>query len=229
MQTLDEHVQELRKRLIRVALVFIVASAGAFYFSQQILVFLQTDLNVSLHALTAYETFYTQLMITVLLGFLISLPVTLYQVLQFMKPGLKDHEYKVMRNYLPFSIGLFGIGAFFSYQYIVKMSLTFFESVTMNSDVAAIWGLRNTLGFAMKISAFTGIIFQLPIVSVILAKAGLINREMMIRYRTYFIVGILLVAALATPPDIVTQLLVTAPVIGLYQLSIFLVGKVQEE
>lgn len=228
MQTLEDHVQELRKRLFWVVLVFTLTTGVGFYFSQDILGFLQTDLNVALHTLMAYEAFYTQLMISMLVGFFISLPVILYQVLKFAKPGLKDYEYRVMRNYLPFSVILFIIGAVFSYQFIVKTSLAFFQRTTAAADVASVWGLKNTLGFAMKLSGLTGVIFQLPIVAIILAKAGIIDQEMMRTYRAYFIVGLLLVSALATPPDIITQLLVTAPVIGLYQLSIFLVGKVQE-
>lgn len=228
MQTVEQHVQELRKRLFYILAFFGLGTGVSFYYSQGILSFLQTDLNVTLHALTAYETFYTQLMIAMLLGFLIALPVTLYQILKFIEPGLKEKEYKIARNYLPWSIILFGIGAVFSYEYIVKASLAFFESTTASAGVGAVWGLQNTLGFALKISAFTGIVFQLPIVSVVLAKAGILDKQMMLKYRAYFIVGILLVAALATPPDVVTQLMVTAPVIGLYQISIFLVGRIEE-
>jgi sec-independent protein translocase protein TatC len=72
-----------------------------------------------------------------------------------------------------------------------------------------------------------GIIFQLPIAAVVLGKAGLINQEMMRKYRSYFIIAILIFSALATPPDMISQALVTLPVIGLYQLSIYLVGKVK--
>lgn len=227
MEKFEDHVRELRKRLVRVVAIFTLATGISFYYSQNVLSFLQTDLGVSLNALTAYEAFYTQLMIAMLLGFFIGLPYTLYQALKFTKPGLKPEEYKVLRNYLPFSILLFGVGAVFAYQYVVKTSLDFFQRTTQAADVASVWGLKNTLGFAMKISAFTGLIFQLPILAVVLAKAGMINKQMMIRYRTYFIVGILVMAALATPPDVVTQILVTMPVIGLYQISIFLVGRVE--
>lgn len=228
MQTIEHHVKELKRRFWYVLVFFGVGTGASFYYSQRILNFLQTDLNVTLHALTAYETFYTQLMIAMILGFLIALPVTLYQLLKFLKPGLKDAEYKVVRDYLPFSVILFGVGAIFSYEYIVKTSIVFFQDTTAAANVGAVWGLKNTLGFAMKISAFTGIAFQLPIISMVLAKAGLIDKRMMIKYRPYVIVGILLVAAIATPPDIITQVLVTSPVVGLYQASIFLVGRLDK-
>jgi len=228
MQTLEKHIQELRARVLWILAFFGGSTALSFYYSKNILSFLQTDLNVALHALTAYETFYTQLMIAMVVGFFLSLPVVLYQLLKFSEPGLKPREYKLLRNYLPFSVLLFGIGAVFSYQYVVKTSLSFFQASTVATDVTSVWGLKSTLGFAMKLSGFTGVVFQLPIIAVILAKTGLINKNMMVKYRSYFIIGILLCAALATPPDILTQILVTVPVIGLYQLSIFLVGTLEK-
>lgn len=226
-QSLEQHLKELRKRVFRSLLAFVVASGAVFYFSSDILNWMQADLGFKLNALTAYEVFYTELMIALLGGFLLALPVIIYQLLKFVEPGLRENEYRAMRNYLPFSIALFLIGFWFSYNFIVKTSLNFFQSVTSSAEVTAVWGLQNTLGFALKLSAFTGIIFQLPIVAVVLGRAGIIDREMMIKYRNYFIVSILLAAAIATPPDLVTQVLVTAPVIGLYQLSIFLVGRIE--
>ncbi len=228
MQTLQDHVRELRKRLKVAGAFFLLAVGVCFYFSSQVLNWLQSDLGFALHALTAYEVLYTELMIAFLGGFLFSLPIVLYEIIAFMRPGLKEKEYLVMRNYLPFSVILFVGGAVFAYSYIVKASLAFFNSTTESANVAAVWGLQNTVGFALRISAFTGIIFQLPIVSVLLARAGLLNVDMMKRYRSYFIVSILVISALATPPDLISQALVTGPVIGLYQISILLVSRFED-
>ncbi|MBC5792501.1 MAG: twin-arginine translocase subunit TatC [Nanohaloarchaea archaeon] len=227
MQQLEDHVIELRRRLIRISISLVIATALSFYFSPDILIWLQNDLSVEVHALKAFETFYTELMIALILGFFISLPYTIYQIIKFMKPGLKEREYKVMRNYLPFSIILFLGGAVFAYEFVIKASFAFFEGVGQSAGVTSVWGLKNTLGFAMKISGFTGVFFQLPIVSVVLARAGILESEMMVKYRNYFIVAVLLFSAMATPPDLITQILITLPVIGLYQVSIFLVGKIQ--
>lgn len=225
METFEDHLEELRSRLVRVVFVLVIGTAATFYFSEPILVWLQNDLAVELNALYAYEAFYTQLMISLLGGFLITLPYTCYEFLQFMKPGLTDFEYHVIRNYLPFSVILFLGGAAFAYNYVVKMSLDFFQGATAGAQVNSVWGLQNTIGFALKLSAFTGIMFQLPIVALILGKAGIIDSEMMKNYRNYFFVGVLLMAAMATPPDIITQIIVTSPVIILYQLSIWLVER----
>jgi len=228
MDSFEDHVHELRNRLFRVVLGLVLATAGAFYYSPDILDWLQKDLSVEVHALKAFEVFYTELMIALILGFFISLPFTLYEILKFMRPGLKDREYKTMRNYLPLSVLLFILGAAFAYQFAVKSALGFFQAVGADAAVTSVWGLKNTLGFAMKISGFTGIFFQLPIVSLVLAKAGVLNSRQMIEYRSYFFVAVLISSAIATPPDILTQILITLPVIGLYQISIYLVGKIED-
>ncbi|MFB6158866.1 MAG: twin-arginine translocase subunit TatC [Candidatus Nanohalobium sp.] len=227
-QQLEHHVAELRWRLKHSFIVLVVLTAVAFYFSPQMLTWLQHDLTMELNALVAYEVLYTRLMMSVLAGVLMSLPVLMYHGIKFAQPGLKPEEYRVLRNYLPMSVILFVAGAVFAYQVIVKSSLDFFQSVTTGSGVEAVWGLQNTLGFALKLSAFTGIMFQLPIAALVLAKAGLIDRESMIQYRSYFMVAVLLLAAVATPPDIVTQVMLTVPVMGLYQLSIFLVDRTEK-
>jgi sec-independent protein translocase protein TatC len=220
----SRHLEELRWRLKHTALVFVILSVFGFYFSNNVINFLQSDLQISLHALTAYEVLYTQISISLLAGLVFSLPVLAYHSMKFAKPGLKSKEYLVLRNYLPFSILLFVIGAVFSYEVIVKYSLQFFQSATSRADVAAIWGLQSTLSFSLRLSVFTGLIFQLPIMSLVLSKAGLLDSSLMKEYRAHFIIVILLISAVATPPDLLTQVMVTAPVLGLYQLSVWLVS-----
>jgi sec-independent protein translocase protein TatC len=222
-QSFSRHLAELRQRLKHLSIVFIVLTAVSFYYSGAVIEFLQKDLSVSLNALKAYEVLYTEISIALLMGFLLSLPVFIYQGLKFAEPGLKRSEYKILRNYIPFSIILFATGAVFAYSVIVKYSLQFFQSVTSTADIAALWGLQSTVSFALRLSALTGVIFQLPIVALILAKAGLIDASKMKKYRAHFMIAVLLLAAVSTPPDIITQLLVTAPVLLLYQLSIWLV------
>lgn len=221
------HLQELKERLKHSFIILTVLTAFSFYFSSDILQWIQEDLSVTLHALKAYEALFTQLLIAVLFGFFLSLPVILYQALKFVKPGLTDREYSLLRNYLPFSVLLFIGGAVFAYQFIVKSALNFFRSTVSGTGVQAVWGLQNTIGFALKLSAYTGVMFQLPIVSLILAKAGVINSGMMREYRAHFSVAVLLLSAVATPPDIISQVLLTVPVILLYHLSIFLVGRIE--
>jgi sec-independent protein translocase protein TatC len=225
-QSFDQHLDELRDRLKIVSVFFVLSAAGGFLFSKIILQWLQTDLGVGLNALVAYEVLYTQLLVSLLIGGVVAVPLLFYQLLRFSRPGLKEEEYLLLRNYLPFSVLLFGVGSVFAYEFVVKSALQFFQASTQASSVEAVWGLRSTIGFALRLSALTGVLFQLPIVSVVLAKAGLLNSGMMRQYRSHFIITVLIISAAATPPDILTQLLVTIPVIGLYQLSTWLVAKI---
>lgn len=224
-QPLEEHLQEMRKRLRNSLVILVLAGSVSFVYSSDILTWIQADLSLSLHALTAYEVFYTRITIAILTGLVISLPFIVFEFLKFAKPGLKDREYRIIRNYLPFSILLFVGGAVFSYEYVVKSALSFFDTMTTGSEVTAVWGLQDTVGFVVKLSSFSGLMFQLPVVSVVLASAGVINQRMMREYRPHVFVGVLILAAVSTPPDVITQVLVTLPVVALYQFSIWLVGK----
>ena len=107
MSRFEHHLRELRKRMVYTAIFTVIATFAIFYKSSEILAFLQTDLGFTLNALKAYEVFYTQVMIAIIFGIVISLPIIVYQALKFAEPGLTRTEYKALRNYLPFSIGLF--------------------------------------------------------------------------------------------------------------------------
>ena len=109
MQGMERHLDELRNRLKVTSVFFVSSIALSFYFSSDVLKWVQADLGFDLFALSAYEVLYTELMLAFLGGFLISLPFILYQVLAFARPGLKEKEYRAMRNYPPFSVILFVI------------------------------------------------------------------------------------------------------------------------
>lgn len=227
MKAVEPHIQEMRRRLLRVFAAFFVTAAAAFYYSSDILTWMQHDLDLGLNALAAYEVIYTQLFLAALLGMIITLPYSLYHLLRFLKPGLKPKEYRVLRNYMPLFVILFFGGALFSYNFVVKASLQFFHDMTVSSGVDAVWGLQNTILFAVKISALTGILFQLPIIAAVLSRAGLITAAQMKANRAYVAVAVLIIAAVATPPDVITQILITVPVLLLYQLSIYLVARME--
>lgn len=219
------HLRELKNRLKHWLVVFTVLTALALYFSGDVLSWVQADLQIPLHALTAYEALYTRIGIGLLLGFLLAMPVLLYQLLKFAEPGLKPEEYKLLRNYIPMSLVLFVAGGVFSYLYVVRFSLRFFQRYTEAAGVEAVWGLQNTVGFALKLSTLAGLLFQLPIAAMVLAKAGIISAADMKNYRMHFFILVLVLSAFATPPDFVTQILVAVPIMILYQFSVFIVSK----
>ncbi len=226
-QDLADHWQELRGRLVRTGLFFTVATVAGLWFSGDILAWVQQDLAVDLYALTVYEAVTTRIMIGVLVGMVATLPVLLVELLRFARPGLTAREYRVVRNVLPLSLLLFAAGSVFAYMAIVANALPFFAAVTRGAEVAAVWGLRTTVGFVLKVSVLTGLLFQVPVAAAVLGSLGLVTAAGMRRYRVHVVVAVLVVAAVATPPDIITQVLVTVPVIGLYEASILLVARLE--
>jgi len=106
--------------------------------------------------------------------------------------------------------------------------LQFFQSFTASADVISVWGLRATISFVLRISALTGSLFQLPVIAAVLALVGLLRSDQMRQYRNHFIIAILVLAAVTTPPDVLTQILIVGPVTGLYQVSIWLVERIED-
>lgn len=219
----ETHFRELTNRLNHIAIVLFVFSVLGWFASELILQYIQSSLEVELHAVQVYEVIYARLNIAVIFGLALTLPVLCYQLLLFAKPGLTSHEYTTLRNFLPLSLLLFTLGSVFAYVFVISTALNFLHARTILAGINPIWGLGNTIGFIVRTSALTGILFQIPIFIAILNRLSIINREILEKYRAYFIVFVLFVSALATPPDIITQILITLPVILLYEISLRLI------
>jgi len=107
-----------------------------------------------------------------------------------------------------------------AYQVVFRNAVNFFVEFTQGANIEVVWGLQNTLMLGLRISLVTGFLFQLPLLVIILKKAGLVTIDQLKEYRPYVIVGVLLIAAFATPPDLLTQIFITLPIILLYEMSI---------
>lgn len=220
LKSFEDHFQDLKASVKHTFIVFSVLTVFFFIISDQVIVLMQEDIQVGLHGLTPFEVFNVRMSMAGILGLVFSLPVLIYSFVSFAKPGLKDREYKILRNSLPFSYILFVGGSIFAYQVIFKNAINFFITYTQGSNVAVIWGLQNTLMLGLRISLITGFLFQLPLLVLILEKAGLVTVKQLKQYRPYVVVAVLVIAAVATPPDLVTQVLITLPIILLYEISV---------
>ena len=217
------HFRELKSRLKHSAIVFVFLCGLGWFVSDHLLVFIQNDLAVELHAVRVYEVIYARLNIAFMFGLAFTLPVLCYQLLNFAKPGLTKTEYRYLRNFLPLSFVLFVLGSVFAYVFVISSALNFFYGQTLVSGIQPIWSLSNTIGFIVRISALTGLLFQVPIFIYILNSLGVVDKRKLKLYRPYFVVSVLFVSALATPPDIITQVLITLPVILLYEITLRLI------
>lgn len=226
LKPFEQHFTELKASVKHSLIVFILLAAFFFAVSEGILSLMQQDLEIGLHGLSPFEVFNVRLSISAILGLMFSIPVILYSFIGFAKPGLTSKEYKVLKYSFPLSYLLFVGGSVFAYQFIFKNAVNFFLGYTQGSEVAVVWGLQNTLMLGARISIITGILFQLPLIVAILEKGGLVTVQQLKEYRAYVIVAVLIIAAVATPPDLITQVGITLPIIALYELSVRIVERI---
>lgn len=136
----ETHFRELTSRLKHTAIVLLVFSTLGWFASEQILQYIQSSLEVELHAVQVYEVIYARLNIAVIFGLAMTLPVLFYQLLQFAKPGLTKHEYTTLRDFLPLSFLLFILGSIFAYVFVISTALNFFHTRTVIAGITPIWG-----------------------------------------------------------------------------------------
>ncbi|OAN78173.1 twin arginine-targeting protein translocase TatC [Sulfitobacter sp. EhC04] len=251
---LIEHLAELRTRLIRSVLAFIVGMVICFSFGSAILDFLLVPIEKTMRNLgnpnpvmqytAPQEYFFTLIRISMVGGLAISFPVIATQLWRFVAPGLYKNEKNAFLPFLVASPALFLLGAAFAHYVVVPLAMQFFlgfsdaasyltalvvEGDARKSGIDIVFNgkVNESLDITLKMIVAFGLCFQLPVLLTLMGKAGLVSTEGLRNVRKYAVVGILLLAALVTPPDVVTQLILFVVVYGLYEVSIFLVSRVE--
>jgi sec-independent protein translocase protein TatC len=230
-----DHLIELRTRLIYSMIAFVIAFAVCYYFSKQIYSFLAQPLADILHEKTGQErrmiftalteAFFTYLKVAMFGAAFISFPITVTQLWLFVAPGLYRSEKKALLPFLMATPVLFLLGASLAYYVIFPMAWRFFLSFEIPAGEGGLPILLEAkvseyLGLVMKLIFAFGIAFQLPVGLTLLAKVGIIGSAGLKKYRRYSYVGMFIVAAILTPPDIISQLGLAVPLIALYELSV---------
>lgn len=174
-------------------------------------------------ALKPTETFMLSMKLSFFAGIVVSFPLLLLFILQFVLPGLHQHEQKVMWPALAIGFGLFLFGVFFAYYFVLPRALTFFFEWSSKLGVSNDWRIGEYITFATQFTLLFGLSFELPVVVMVFVKIGLLTHEAMRRTRSYAILAIVVVAAIITPtPDAFTLCLMAGPMILLYELCIWL-------
>jgi sec-independent protein translocase protein TatC len=164
--------------------------------------------------------FQMHLWVSLVAGIIIAFPYVFWEIWRFIQPGLHENERKNSRGVILFTTVLFILGVLFGYYIIVPLSVQFLGTYTVSSEIFNRIDLTSYISMVSSVTLATGILFQLPIVVYFLSKIGVVTPELLKTYRRHAIVGILLLSAIITPPDIASQILVTLPVLILYQISI---------
>jgi len=221
-----DHLEELRWRIIKALISVVVFTVAAFSFSDFILEWMllpaeHVSVPLSLQVLKVQAIFIIKLEIALIVGIILSLPVILYQIWLFVAPGLHDKEKKYIWPLIFFAMLSFLTGGAFAYFVIVPYTLDFFLGLAP-SNVANNIAIDFYFGFLLRLILVFGIVFELPVLSVILSKLGLITPAFLRKYRRHAIVIFFVGAAILTPPDPTTQVLLAIPLVLLYEVTIFI-------
>lgn len=231
------HLEELRKRLI---ICFVAVGIGfvlSYFFSKEIFELLSKPLLKVMPegqkmVFTALpEAFLTYLKIALVSGIILASPIIFYQIWMFITPGLHETEKQYVLPFVAFSTLFFVGGTLFGYFVVFPWGFKFFMGFT-SDYIRPLPSIREYLSFSLKLLIAFGIVFQLPLFSLFLSKLGIVDAKMLRSKQKYAILLIFIVAAVVTPPDVATQLMMAGPLIVLYEIGIWVAkvfGKKKEE
>ncbi len=251
---LIEHLTELRSRLIKSVIGFLIGMVIAFSFAEPIFNFLTEPLcsvlnergqDCGLVFIKAQEGFFVAIRISLLGGFALSFPYIANQLWRFVAPGLYKSEKGAFLPFLIASPFMFFLGGAFAFYVVTPLAFDFFLGFqqlgsggqeaaegTLSSPVPSVifqGSAEEYLALTIKFIVAFGLCFQLPVLLTLMGKAGLVSSQGLGAVRKYAVVGILVLAAVVTPPDVITQVILFSVVYGLYEISILLVRRVERK
>ncbi len=243
-----EHLEELRWRLVRSAIAVILIGIVIWTFQEWIMnnVFMSMkkkdffsfrimcdylgtcveDIPVQLQSMTVSGQFGYALMMSFMGGLVMGFPFIFYQIWAFLKPGLKFGEKKMAKGIVFYVSFLFFLGILFGYFVVAPLSIQFFGSYQISSEIRNDFTISSYMSMILSTVFYTGIFFLLPVVTYILTRIGVLTPDFLIKYRKHAIVGILILSAIITPPDIISQVIVSIPIFILYEIGILIAKRV---
>ena len=248
--TFLDHLEELRWHIIRSAVAVLVVAVIAFVFKNYIFALLcapkdgdcftyQMCCNVghwfnfesdfgaeqlpfTIQSRTMAGQFSAHIWTSIWTGVIVAFPYVLYEVWRFISPGLYDNERKLARGFILIASVLFFIGVLFGYYLITPLSVNFLGSYSVSPEVKNQIDIDSYISVVRSSVISCGIIFELPIVIYFLTKLGVVNPDFMRKYRKHAVIVVLIIAAVITPPDVTSQIIVSIPIMLLYEVSIFI-------
>jgi sec-independent protein translocase protein TatC len=220
------HLGELRARLIKSVLAVGVAFIGCFYYVDTIFATLAAPLHrLKIQGLTLIGTavtdaFFTKMKIGFVAAVIVALPVLLWQAWQFIAPGLYEHEKRYTRSFVFAGSLFFGAGVAFCYVILIQQGLGFLLHRYEVIGVKPMLQVNDYLSTVARLVLVTGAMFELPVLAFFTARIGLIDHRFLIRHSRYALIAIALLAAVLTPPDLISQVLLMVPLLLLYLVSV---------
>lgn len=249
-----DHLEELRWHLIRVTLAVVISGFVAFlakgfifdvllfgpsnvdFFTYDFLCRLTTwfgfeggfcfqgEMPFSIQSRTMGGQFSAHVWTSITAGFIIAFPYIIYEFWKFISPAMHNHERNSARGFIIVSSLLFFVGVLFGYYVISPLSINFLGRYQVSGMVLNEFDISSYIGLVRSSVVASGLIFELPIIIYFLTKIGLVTPDGLRKYRKFALVGVLILSAIITPPDILSQVLVAIPVLVLYEISIVISG-----
>ena len=246
-----DHLEELRWHLIRATLAVVIAATGAFlakgfifdvllfgptkadFFTYEILCRLSTfvgieggfcfeDMPFTIQSRTMGGQFSAHIWTSITAGFIISFPYVLYEFWRFISPAMYNNERSTARGFIFISSVLFFLGVLFGYYLVTPLSINFLGKYQVSDVVLNEFDIGSYISLVRSSVVACGLIFELPIIIYFLTKIGLVTPEFLRKYRKFALVIVLIISAIITPPDILSQIIVAIPVLVLYEISIII-------
>lgn len=247
-----DHLEDLRWHLIRATIGILVAATLAFIFKKfifDVIIFGPTQMSFptykwlcSVSQYLGMESttfcadkfpfniinrsvagqFSAHIWTSIYAGFIIGFPYVIYQLWSFISPGLNKSERKNSRGFIVTASLLFFVGVLFGYYIVIPLSVNFLANYNISNEISNEFDLSSWIALIRSSSIASGFVFELPIVIFFLTKAGLVTPQFLRKYRKFALVIVLILAAIITPPDIASQVIVAIPILILYQVSIYI-------
>lgn len=217
-------IKEVRRRLVFTFILFVLSTIAGFIFYEDIIRFLIDFLSlkgINIVFTSPFQFINLSISCGVAVGLIITFPLLVYQILSFLKPALKEKEYKLIIRFLPFCLVLFLIGFSFG-ALIMKWQIQIFLSHSLSIGIGNILDISGLLTVVLLTSAFLGIGFEFPIVLLILMRIGLVKHESLSKIRKWVYLGSFLFAVLLPPDSILADVLLSLPLIILFEITLIL-------
>tara|TARA_R110002072_G_scaffold282761_1_gene445811 strand:- start:35391 stop:36188 length:798 start_codon:yes stop_codon:yes gene_type:complete len=245
------HLEELRWRLVRIAISVLVIGITLWFFQTWIMdnLFLSMknpdfitfqlmcqyfgicvdEIPLKMQSMTMTGQFSYALMMSALGGVVLAFPFIFYQIWSFVKPGLKRNEKTISKGIVFYVSILFFTGISFGYFVVAPLCVQFFGSYQITDELKNIFTISSYMSMILSTIFYSGLLFLMPVITYLFTKLGVLTPAFLKKYRKHAIIGILVLSALITPPDLISQVIVGIPILLLYETGIFVSTRVEKK
>lgn len=223
--TFVDHFGELRKRVVRIVIVFVMGTIAGFAVAQPAIQYLMSvppASDLTMNVFSPWDSLRLYINVSMLVALLVTLPFAIHQIWRFVSPGLLDHERKAAGYYIPLAVLLGAVGLSFAYWVVFPLAFHFTLFLTQMMELTETYGITQYFAFMFNILIPVTLVFELPVVVLFLTTVRILSPAILIKARRVAYVVLVVVSTLITPPDFISALIVFLPLILLYELSVFL-------